>query len=323
MSHDWLKTLIGTALTAASVQAQGPAVPARPVPSATAAPAPAATAPAGRVRAALVSERTALAAGETALLGVRFEIDPGWHLYAAARNDTGYPIRVEPRFPAGYLPGELAWPAPHRHISAGDLLDHVYEGQVLLLLPVSVPADAVPGTQVTLGAQLQWLVCKDVCVAGAADVTLSLPVATRPESGADVGDPGSDQALFDATRARLPVPPSLPLTTDLNLDVLTISVPGAASLEFVPAEDCVELPRLVTEGAVDGELLTLSLPPQREANARLTGSVVLHLPVTGDGTQHESRIFRLEIATPPARGAAAPPAIPANVSVPVSPGENP
>ena len=46
--------------------------------------------------------------------------------------------------PAGYKAGEMLWPAPARHVSNGGLLDHVYEGRAMILLPVEVPADAKP-----------------------------------------------------------------------------------------------------------------------------------------------------------------------------------
>src|SRR5262245_51700008 len=84
-------------------------------------------------KARLVSEFDALVPGKTAWLGVSFDLDPEWHLYWCGQSDSGAPIHVEFTLPAGYKGGDLVWPAPKRHLSPGDLLDHVYEKRVTLL----------------------------------------------------------------------------------------------------------------------------------------------------------------------------------------------
>src|SRR3954471_8284361 len=128
-----------------------------------AAPALARGEAADRVRLSLVSERTALVPGETNWLGVQFDIQDGWHLYWNGQNDAGSPPEVTIELPAGYTKGDLLWPAPKRHISDGPILDHIYEKRVVLLLPVKAPADATPGTPVTLKVSATWIVCKSAC----------------------------------------------------------------------------------------------------------------------------------------------------------------
>ena len=145
-----------------------------------------------------MAERDALTPGDTLILGVSFTIEKDWHLYGNAANDTGYPIHVTPKLPPGYVALDLLWPAPKRHISPGDILDHVYEERVTLLLPVVVPADARIGDRVELKAHLDWLVCRDLCLPESADVAVRLPVRA-------IAAPNMAAApLFAETRARLP-----------------------------------------------------------------------------------------------------------------------
>jgi thiol:disulfide interchange protein DsbD len=243
------------------------------------------------VRARLVARHEALRPGETTLLGVALDIEPGWHLYAAARNDSGYPIVVEPRLPPGHLAGALLWPAPRRHLAPGGLLDHVYEGELTLLLPVTVPEDAEPGTTLRYAAHLDWLVCREACLLGSADVSLSLRVEEttaehRRTSGA---------ARIERAEARLPRPAAeAPFTAQLEADSLVIRAPGAARLAFYPDEGCADFADLVAHGEVAGEELRLMLDRRGQDDAgvdtRIAGVVELH---AADGTR--SSVYRLDL----------------------------
>jgi len=262
---------------------------------------------AGHVVASLVAEQDTVVPGSVARLGVRLLLDEGWHVYAAARNDSGLPVLVRPELPDGWVAEPLQWPAPHRHLSPGPLLDHVYDDEVLLMFAVRVPADAQPGQTVTLRAHLEWLVCNQVCVAGGADVSLSLPVA-RPGSPPA---PGSFAPLFAAAAARLPEAwptpgaPSATATGDaapIRVEFLSEEVrliaPGALSITLLPAEDCVELPFLVDEGVAQGDTLRLHPAKERPPGARLKGCVDVRYPGDSQAGPTRARVFALDLPTP-------------------------
>ncbi len=208
---------------------------------------------AGHARAKLVAERDAVTPGDTLTLGVSFTIEKDWHLYGNAANDTGYPIRVTPKLPPGYVALDLLWPAPKRHVSPGDILDHVYEERVTLLLPVVVPADARIGDRVDLKAHLDWLVCRDLCLPESADVALRLPVRATAASNKGAAP------LFAETRARLPVRDSEEALAIREGKIVVFEVPGAEALVFYPGTGCARLANPIRDAEATGARLTLTL----------------------------------------------------------------
>ena len=92
----------------------------------------------GHVTAELVAEQDALVPGTTATVALRLAIEPGWHTYWRNPGDSGLPTTLDWRLPQGYAAGAIAWPAP-RALPAGPLVNYGYEGEVLHLVPLTVP----------------------------------------------------------------------------------------------------------------------------------------------------------------------------------------
>src|SRR5262245_15955955 len=80
----------------------------------------------GHAKVSLVSEKRTVTRGSNFLLAVRFDLEPGWHIYWKGQNDTGYPPSVTLDLPEGFRTGEILWPVPKRLVSPGNILDHVY-----------------------------------------------------------------------------------------------------------------------------------------------------------------------------------------------------
>jgi thiol:disulfide interchange protein DsbD len=151
------------------------------------------------VTAELVGDRTALVPGASAIVALRLDIAPGWHTYWRNPGESGLPTTLEWKLPPGYSAGEIAWPAP-RALPAGPLVNYGYEGEVLHVVPLTVPADAKPGSDATLAARADWLVCRETCIPEGADLTLTLPVS------AQAADDAQWHAKIAATREALPRP---------------------------------------------------------------------------------------------------------------------
>ncbi|MEI7657363.1 MAG: protein-disulfide reductase DsbD N-terminal domain-containing protein [Phycisphaerae bacterium] len=136
----------------------------------------------------LVLPREQLAADTTTTIGVRFRIAPGWHLYWNGQNDSGAAPTID--F-AGSDPrlafGPAAWPVPVRHAAEGDIVDHVYEGECLLLVPMTV-AKGVEGA-LPIRFRSDLLVCSEACLPGRVHTTINVgagPAAGPPGAGAAV-----------------------------------------------------------------------------------------------------------------------------------------
>ena len=146
------------------------------------------------VAAELVAERSAVRPGGSLQIGLYLKHLPQWHTYWRNPGDSGLPTRVEWQLPPGVQVGEIEWPAPKR-LPIGPLVNHGYEGELLLPMRLTAPADARPGSELKLRATAHWLVCLDVCIPESAELELRLPVV-----GADTL-PGSTAWTADFERA--------------------------------------------------------------------------------------------------------------------------
>ncbi len=170
------------------------------------------------VEARLVSESTSVAPGGTVTVALRLQIREHWHTYWSYAGDSGEATTVEWTLPQGVTAGPLQFPYPHR-IEVPPLVNFGYEGTVLHLTDIQIPASARPGDTIALKGDAVWLVCAEVCIPEEGVLTLDLPVAA--EAGAP--DPAV-AAEFAAARAAMPTASPWPATASVNGKTLTISL---------------------------------------------------------------------------------------------------
>lgn len=60
------------------------------------------------------------------------------------------------------------------------MIGYGYEDTLLLVYDVMVPEDADLSRSVTVGADVMWLACRDICVAGTAETDIRLPISSGP-----------------------------------------------------------------------------------------------------------------------------------------------
>jgi thiol:disulfide interchange protein DsbD len=131
------------------------------------------------VTATLIAEHASVQPGGQTRVGVLFELEEGWHIYGQNPGDAGLPTHITWRAPAGVSMDPLAWPPVEEFLDPGDLRTFGYSGAVVLASRLRAPAKA-EGT-LPIEAGVRWLACKEICIPGAATLTLSLPVTdTRP-----------------------------------------------------------------------------------------------------------------------------------------------
>lgn len=238
--------------------------------------------PRPEVKLRLAAGDLGLAAGRSVDVGVVLTLPQGWHTYWDGLNDSGYPPRIAWDLPPGFTAGEPRWPVPHRHVSAGEILDHVLTGEVVALVSVTAPGDLAPATSAALKCRVEWLVCRDVCVPGRGEAALSLPVVAATDVRPD---PAATSLLAEA-RANLP---ELLTTGSMAAagvrwqrdgNIVTVEVSGARSLALMPSSDSARPVDLLQRGEVDGERLRLELRPE-DAGRAVRGVLAVRKPGEG------------------------------------------
>ncbi|MEM7235774.1 MAG: protein-disulfide reductase DsbD domain-containing protein [Planctomycetota bacterium] len=129
-------------------------------------------------RAQLVSGVEEAQAGRPFDVAIRITPDPHWHVYWHSPRDGGMPTEVIWKLPEGFRAGALRWPIPQRFEEEGNLISYGYEGEFWLLAEVTPPKE-FSGTA-NIAAEVAWLVCKESCYPGSAEVSIRVPVGQEP-----------------------------------------------------------------------------------------------------------------------------------------------
>jgi len=171
------------------------------------------TAPAraSHIRASLLAEGP-IQPGQTVMLAVLMQPDKGWHGYWSNPGDAGLGLTLDWQLPAGARAGDLQVPVPQTLLLSG-LMNHVYEHEYAVLVPLTVPADAAG--IVPLKARAQWLACtEEICVPEEAELEGAVSIGVGP------ADP-----RFAAWRAALPAPLGQSAHFEATGRTLRIAVP--------------------------------------------------------------------------------------------------
>jgi DsbC/DsbD-like thiol-disulfide interchange protein/cytochrome c biogenesis protein CcdA len=204
------------------------------------------------MRAELLAE-AAPVPGETLTLAFHFTPEPGWHGYWLNPGDAGYGMELEWRLPEGWEAGEPQYPVPEKLVIAG-LMNHVYEGDYAVLVPITVSAQAAVQNIAPIGVEANLLVCTDeICVPERKDLALDLTEV----SGRD--------ARFDAWRAEIPADLDQPAAFEATAETLRLAIPVPASLELSAPHVFIDQVQLVDYVAPqsfsrEGDTLVVEIP---------------------------------------------------------------
>jgi thiol:disulfide interchange protein len=140
-----------------------------------------------------------LARGQTNNAGLYFKLESGWHVYWQNAGDSGEPPHIKWTLPAGITAGPLQFPAPQR-LPLGPLMDFGYESEVLFPFSFDVANSAKPGPA-ALKAHVDWLVCREVCIPGKADLEVDRTITSGRASDLNVLP---DAVIWQQLSNRLP-----------------------------------------------------------------------------------------------------------------------
>lgn len=129
--------------------------------------------------------------GESFLMGVKFSIKPGWHIYWKNPGDSGAPPAfqwAESRFLSF---SEPYWPPP-KTMMAGPFMNIGYEKRVTIPIKVNFKGtnNDVPPS-IPIDGHVEYLACKEECIPGSSELHLDLTlgdISIPSEFEADVND---------------------------------------------------------------------------------------------------------------------------------------
>lgn len=195
----------------------------------------------GPVHVSLVAEELSVQPGRPFEVGLYIQPDEHWHVYWQNPGDAGLPPTLQWSLPDGFTVSAITFPAPVR-IDAGPVTAYGYHGNVLYPVTIKPPADITPGDTLFLTVKADWLVCKEECLPGSAELSLTLPVSEIEPNGNK-----ETSALFEQTRQRIPVavPDNWSTQASLTDDYLYLDIQPdsqylpAPNFQFFPTEKAV------------------------------------------------------------------------------------
>lgn len=233
----------------------------------------------GAVEVELVCAVASIQPGQPFTVALRMQHDPHWHTYWL-NPGTGYPTSLVWTLPAGFTAGKIEWPVPSAvRDAAGKVTGYGYEGENLLMVKITPPAGLATGSNITLRASAEWLMCQEICMPGSAEVMLNLPV------NAEVHLPDEKWAeKIAGFKGRLPVV-LLPgwsadatrkgAVVELHLKAMSGARPLANSLYFFSVDGLIDYEQSQSVKVVrDGYVFRLPVAESADGNAqRLVGVI--------------------------------------------------
>ena len=239
------------------------------------------------IKAEVITEHSIITPGGTVWLAIKMTPEAGWHGYWKNPGDAGLGLELafdNTSLKPFFTLGTLQYPVPHTLVVQG-LMNHVYEGEYVVLVPLKVGPKAKGRYDITLAAR--WLACTDkICVPEMARLTLTDGLTVAQGDGIV----GVREARFDAWRAALPAPLGSKATFAVAGQRLRVAIPlpGSVTLEqphlFVTTERQVQYAAAQTFTR-DGDRLVVELARAKDAPALTELSAVLRLGKGPDGLE--------------------------------------
>ena len=224
----------------------------------------------------LIADQDSLTPGSTFTLGVLFEPEPGWHIYWRNPGDSGLAPRFAWESAGGIAVASPLWPYPEK-IPVGPLVNYGYN-KVLIPFPATFSAPPPRATTTSVMLSLQYLVCKDECLPGEAQLELTLPISKTAAA------PGQHERLFAETQKKVPVQlDRVSIAVEEQQDQIIIALIPLESRFFPSAITFFpEDPRVISNSApqevsLEGGALRITLkrdPNRRDSVRRVRGVLV-------------------------------------------------
>ena len=124
----------------------------------------------GHAKVSLVKSTENLITSES-FIGIKFDLNSGWHTYWKNPGDSGGPLEVKWDLPSNLELGLINWPAPHL-IPYPPLMTYGYDDEVIF--PFKVLNYENTGSDSSIEVSIDFLICADVCIPEKAIIKTSL-----------------------------------------------------------------------------------------------------------------------------------------------------
>ncbi len=218
----------------------------------------------------LIFEQKSVAPGVPFWVGVKIEPDDGCHSYWTNPGDSGLPLSIDWKLPAGWRAAPALAPVPETMVD--DMgTSFGFAGPATYLVKI-IPAKAAKGT-VEIQASLRYMVCNTACVMQSATLKQKISV------GRATLDPAAKTEL---DRARTALPKSLSGATFARegatwvLMVPALGLPEG-ELRFLPERAGLSAPGAEQSPQRTPSVVTIRFPASEGAPkvAKLTGVLIV------------------------------------------------
>ena len=104
----------------------------------------------------ILAESKEIKIGENFVLGIKFDLDPGWHTYWKNPGDSGLPPDIKWSTPKGINQSAKLWPVPGR-AEVEPLMSYGYYDQ--LVLPIIFNIDEDFDGEQEFSVEIDFLIC--------------------------------------------------------------------------------------------------------------------------------------------------------------------
>ena len=213
----------------------------------------------------LIADQDSITPGSSFTLGVIFDPEPGWHIYWKNPGDSGLAPRFAWESSGGIAVAPPQWPYPQR-ITVGPLVNYGYD-KVAIPFPATLSAPPPHATSTSVMLSLQYLVCKDECLPGEAQLELQIPISKT------AAPPGQYERLFAEAQTKVPTQlDRVSIAVEEQQDRIILAlIPFEsrffpAAVTFFPEDSRIISNSAPQEVSLDGGALRISL--KRDSNRR-------------------------------------------------------
>jgi len=237
--------------------------------------------------------------GDSFLIGLKFSIEPEWHIYWRNPGDSGAPPAFQ-WVTSSYLSfSEPYWPPP-KIMTVGPFINIGYEKKVTIPIMVTFKGDTKnSATSIPIDGHVEYLVCKEECIPGSSEVHLDLILG-------DTSTPSEFEAALKDSFEKSPHQPPVLLSGEIVDDIVHIPIPEnlqSYAPTFIPYEsgviDLIHPPKAIIknnisfplDGIIKSKYLTSLGIDENSSILDITGTVL-----QGDLLLNDGRAISVSVA---------------------------